>query len=608
MKDNKELQLDLNGNSSELVVVLHAFTKGPKDMASVIMSIKEVLPNADVYLPELPFGLLSTSSIGDVAKQVLYSIDRLYEKRNKREDGKEYESIYFVGHSMGALLARKVYVSACGEYDEAPFEETLRREKSRVWAGKVKRVILLAGMNRGWQLSHHLSITTAVRFWLGTLLGNLQTLLFTRPTIFQIRRGAPFITQLRIQWLTMRSKADEHKRGKALTIQLLGSIDDIVSPEDNIDLVTGSDFYYLDVEKSGHANIIEMNDKVTGQYRKAALQNALTKSIEWLGGNGVMPTDSLEKIDPDVTDVLFVIHGIRDEGFWTQKLARRVKRFAENSDNDVTAASQQGKRVFATETSSYGYFPILPFILPSRRREKVEWLMDKYVEAMSLYPNAKRFHYVGHSNGTYLLAKSLEEYPCCRFDRIVFAGSVVRRKYDWKKIVERKQANQILNYVATGDWVVALFPNGLQPWKIFDLGSAGHTGFLSTINELTNSCFVRGGHSAALNEDNWDDIAAFIVHGKDSVPLHSEKSGQFEQQPHSVPESLVLDIDRTLIEIEQPVWSRVLGASAPLLVLVIIAGLIYPVYALVHYEADQPAKILGLLLYVLLVWKILTKI
>ncbi len=601
MKNDKELQLDLNGNSNELIVVLHAYTKGPKDMASVVTSTKEVCPNADIYLPNLPFGLLSTADICDVAKQILYDIDRLYENRKNREDGKEYESIDFIGHSMGALVARKVYISACGEYVEAPFEKTLKGEQPRFWAIKVGRIILLAGMNRGWHLSHHLSITATVKFWLGTILGDLQTKFFTQPTIFQIRRGAPFITQLRIQWLMMRRKAEELKRGKAVTIQLLGSVDDIVSPEDNIDLVTGRDFYYLDVEKSGHANIIEMNDKIAGQYRKTALQNALTKDLDWLNENGVIPTDSLDRIDTNVTDVLFVIHGIRDEGFWTQKLARRVKKFAESSNSDANRTSQQEKRVFATETSSYGYFPILPFILPSRRREKVEWLMDQYVEALSMYPNAKRFHYVGHSNGTYLLAKSLEEYQCCRFDQIVFAGSVVRKRYDWNKIIKRRQAKQILNYVASADAVVALFPNGLQPWRIFDLGSAGHTGFLSNIKELTNACFVRGGHSAALNEDNWDEIATFIVRGKSDETISSSKKSNSEQVSES------LDIHRTLIEEEQPLWSKFLGVSAPLLILVMIVFLIVPIYALNHSNAGQLAKISGLLLYMLLVWKVLTK-
>ncbi len=68
------------------------------------------------------------------------------------------------------------------------------------------------------------------------------------------------------------------------------------------------------------------------------------------------------------------------------------------------------------------------------RRSKVEWLMDQYTENLALYPNAD-FSFVGHSNGTYLLAKALLEYPACKFKNVVFAGSVVNKNYDWGTLV-----------------------------------------------------------------------------------------------------------------------------------------------------------------------------
>ena len=58
--------------------------------------------------------------------------------------------------------------------------------------------------------------------------------------------------------------------------------------------------------------------------------------------------------------------------------------------------------------------------------------MDKYAEAKALFPNAE-FSYVGHSNGTYLLARALTDYTCCSFKYVVFAGSVVRTDYNWSK-------------------------------------------------------------------------------------------------------------------------------------------------------------------------------
>ena len=59
-----------------------------------------------------------------------------------------------------------------------------------------------------------------------------------------------------------------YKGADALTIQLLGSTDDKVSPEDNIDLVTGSAFVYLDVPWSGHLTILDMDHTLEGAKRK----------------------------------------------------------------------------------------------------------------------------------------------------------------------------------------------------------------------------------------------------------------------------------------------------------------------------------------------------
>jgi len=131
--------------------------------------------------------------------------------------------------------------------------------------------------------------------------------------------------------------------------------------------------------------------------------------------------DSLPpKPNRDVTDVVFVIHGIRDKEFWTQKIARRIK----------IEAVELETRIFASRTETYGYFAMLPFMSRIVRQRKVEWLMDRYAEARACYPRAV-FHYVGHSNGTYLAAQALRDYPAARFTNIVFAGSVVRRDYDW---------------------------------------------------------------------------------------------------------------------------------------------------------------------------------
>jgi pimeloyl-ACP methyl ester carboxylesterase len=143
--------------------------------------------------------------------------------------------------------------------------------------------------------------------------------------------------------------------------------------------------------------------------------------------------------------------------------------------------------------------------------------MDQYVEAKVLYPQAE-FAFFGHSNGTYLVARALELYPSCRFTRVVFAGSVVRKNYDWQNAIRKGQVVAVLNYVAAADWVVAWFPGALEKLGLQDLGSAGHNGFVqarehSSGLKVFERSFLPGQHGAALVEQNWDDIAHFIVDG-----------------------------------------------------------------------------------------------
>lgn len=584
------------GSSKELVVIIHAYTSSPKHLSAVRELVANQLPNADLYVPTLPAAWSSLANPVMIVQDLLEKLDAICGSTDEEAPKVAYEKIILVGHSLGALLARKLYIAACGEIAGVPMEAEISAKETRPWAPQVERIILLAGMNRGWRISHHLSFCNALIWSFGTLWGNLVWLLQKKqqkrpPLIFAIRKGAPFITQLRIHWVHMRNRAAERKIGKALTIQLLGSVDDMVSPEDNIDLVSGRDFIYLDVPYSGHVNVIEMDDpsplphvdihssatnNTIGDARSAVFLQALLQSKEELQDDSMLPTNiPLETQNHRVTDVVFIIHGIRDLGYWTHKVARRIHLLAKRGNNRSV--------VLATETSSYGYFPILPFLLPTKRREKVEWMMDQYAQALALYPNAK-CSFVGHSHGTYLLTRALHDYPVCRFKNVVLAGSVVRTAYDWKSVIAAKQVEKVLNYVATADWVVAFFPRTIQMLGIQDLGSAGHDGFKAETADpkVEQIKYVKGYHSAALNEANWDAIAQFAL------------TGQRQEPP-------------TNITGKQHSWlvkHPSLAALAIFLLIITIVLLI--VSAIVCSSLPEWGKTISLMLGFLLLWKIVT--
>jgi len=490
----------------KLVFLLHAYTSSPAKLEPLRKEISRLWPDAEIVVPDLPLSTFSVADPNIIAATLARRIDEQFTSGH-------YTSIVLVGHSVGALLARKIYVIACGERERAPFEPGVRRALAAnhglfegfAWHKSIERLVLLAAMNRGWRVSHHISLTRAPLWAVGTLIGQAIDLLTgRRPLILQVRRGAQFITNLRVQWIVLRNAQRQEGIPGPLTIQLLGSRDDMVAPDDNVDLVSGSHFVYLDVPNSTHANVIDVGDRDHGEGRLEVIRAALTESTDVLARLAVLPSDDhLVSPELDVTHVAFVIHGIRDAGYWTHKIARRVRRFGE-------ARNER----WATETSSYGYFPMAPFLSPIGRRAKVEWMMDQYAESLAKYPNAT-FHYIGHSNGTYLLAKALQLYPGCRFGRVVFAGSVVRRRYDWTSAVTSGQVESVLNFVATADWVVAFFPRLFEFFPVQDLGSAGHLGFITRSGTLPQAIVenrrVRGRHDAGIREPLWDDIARYVL-------------------------------------------------------------------------------------------------
>jgi pimeloyl-ACP methyl ester carboxylesterase len=542
--------------ATDLVVFVHGFNARIGELAGLISTLHEARPEAAILAPEMPY---SASRLGmwcreDAAKIVdwlVQAIDRL-DNRKRQGGGAGYEKIVLVGHSFGAVIARKIAIVAHGETPDAAFEPGLDGYKTELpWAQRIERVVLLAGMTRGWSPSSAMNWWTSFQWGLGSTIVEAFMSWTTLPTIFSIRKGAPFLIQTRLQWLALMRQlnAQRETRQGFFSVQLLGTVDDFVAPDDNVDFAVdfaddgnGRSFFYINVHGSDHSSVVKMNQRLDTkvQTRRERLTEAVSQSAQQLEQSLFRVArehmaDSLPPAPDDkVTDVVFVIHGIRDKGFWTQKIAAAVKQAAIGNPIDETGK----KRKFSSVTASYGYFAMGPFMFPWVRWQKAAWLMDRYTEAKACYPCAK-FSYVGHSNGTYLLAHALHAYPAARFKNVVFAGSVVRCDYDWRRFMVgdsvgpewKPRVQRVLNYVATADWVVAMLPKAMQPLRRFDLGSAGFDGFIQAdpkadIHEVR---YVKGSHSAGLVETQWDEIAKFVVTGE--VPAGGNADYDNEQDP-----------------------------------------------------------------------------
>jgi hypothetical protein len=98
------------------------------------------------------------------------------------------------------------------------------------------------------------------------------------------------------------------------------------------------------------------------------------------------------------------------------------------------------------------------------------------------------------------------------FDNIVFAGSVVPRSFPWDQIDHEHRVGRVRNYIASADWVVAIFPAVFEVLsRRPDLGSAGHNGFLDNTGMKYAIEFADGGHGAAIAQENFDAIARFVL-------------------------------------------------------------------------------------------------
>jgi hypothetical protein len=314
-------------HQTSLVVILHAYTRKPRDMRYVRQAVSAAKPNAHILTPKLPLGGFSCADANQIAAQIVTEITEQVQFRLNRNWAK-FSEILLIGHSMGALIARKAYLIACG-ISEAPLDDpdlSLSENIRQPWAADVKRIILLAGMNRGWSINYHLGFFRSLSMSVGAAYGHLLLALsHKRLVIFNARCGSAFVTQLRLQWLALVSSSRDKNIPLALTVQLLGTIDDLVSPADNIDLETGSDFIYLDMPFSGHKNVIEMDGTPAGVERLKVFTQVLTEDEQTLRAQRIVPSDfTLAQVQPRVTNVIFVIHGIRDEGYWTQKIALKV--------------------------------------------------------------------------------------------------------------------------------------------------------------------------------------------------------------------------------------------------------------------------------------------
>jgi pimeloyl-ACP methyl ester carboxylesterase len=490
-----DAHVERRGASRDLVVLVHGYTLTATSLGEVRACVADERPDSDILAPTYPASLFGNMDPSVVAAHLNDCIEAIWNDRIAR--GASYASVILIGHSLGALIARKAYVFGRGQGQDHPTVVRADRADAPAmqlapsqWADRVERIVLLAGTNRGWSLYTRPEKMGRLRHLLIRWASPLLWALGIGRTAKSMVRGSPFVANLRVQWLNL---ARATPGSIPPTIQLLGDHDDVVDQADNIDVQSGADFIYRNVPDTGHVDVIHLAADASGA-RKRELGYALMTPVEKLRSHFIAPAQR----DSSVEHVVFVMHGIRDRGHWTAVLRERIEDTTSNNHKAVVI------------TSSYGYFPMLPFLLRVSRQKNVQWFMDQYTEARARFPNAD-ISFIGHSNGTYLLAAALMRYRACNFKRAVFAGSVVPTHFRWDALVRAGRIEAIKNYVATADKVVGVFPGFFELLRISDIGSAGQNGFSADSAKTHQEEFVIGGHAAAIRAELYPQMIDFIL-------------------------------------------------------------------------------------------------
>lgn len=546
-------QAERDPATTHLLVVAHAFASSPGRMQGVVDVALETLAaqglRADVLWLQAPAiglgSLICNACPHDAASQSAAIVAKC--------TARGYERLILIGHSAGAVLLKKAWLFNHPRFGLDRPQSSVDANQSRrtidgaefPWWARVERFVFLAGLGGGWDDQDRTLVHLLVG--LARLFGSCRWVL-------ALRRGEPFIENMRVEWLAafrqgVKTPAEAVSRSDAaamrlksrgsdetadddpdavrrpLIVQLVGTRDTWIDAGSDLDIAAAPErFVFLRVEETDHPNIIDVQVRAGSppdqavQFRRTAVVTALTLTDEEARARERSLRTEAEDPEMDrrarVKHVVVVLHGIRDEGSWAGQF------------RDIITGSGQGRLGLShvhVSSERFPWIPMLSFMLNigGAREKNVRWLADKYVRLTAQYPRLERISFIGHSYGTYVFANCLQRYATIRFQNVFLAGSVLPRNFSWTALRDEGRFVRLCNAVASADDVVAIFPGffewlrrwfgGLNRSQFFGLGDAGFAGFEQQAANSEELTYLRGGHDAFLKAPSAPQFAATYV-------------------------------------------------------------------------------------------------
>ncbi|MGO4690172.1 esterase/lipase family protein [Glaciibacter sp. 2TAF33] len=528
---------DVRAVPPKLMVVVPGLRSS--NIQSVVDKVRATHPDYRVELVPHGIGLFSrTRTLDKASAELAHQIRGL----TGENTGKLATQVVLVGHSLGGILIRKAYLYGLG-YDRDSGDET-----PDVWPSTVTRIVLLGSPNAGYR-DENIPGGPFLRVLAG--LGNFA--------VEAVRSGGFWLANLRLRWLEVMRKLNNDANANAdaqvqspLVVQVYGKEDKVVTRAD----IDDSDYMprtvRAEISTGDHEQIVDLTDPATKQLRWEELEHALF---------GRFPHAD-EHLEVSTDPVYFILHGIRASAYdgWVGDLTKELQPGQEHHRDE--------DRLPKVYSLSYKFFSAIEFALRRSRRANVRQFLDQYMEAI-LSHEPDDFAFIGHSNGTYMMASVMQQVPAVRFRRIMLAGSVLPSDFDWKGLFDNQQIGHygadglwekgdVHNDQAQRDYPVGILANGLRLLGYRDIGPGGYRGFEG--NSASGVTFHRTsfprGHGAALMQHEhypprMHELARFL------------STGQVCSEPHE-------PIDKTFA-----FWSRnakVIIFIALLLIAIVLAG------------------------------------
>ncbi len=451
---------------------------------------EEALQDSEWLFYEHGFSFRGRRKIEDVARNLVARISEAWILN------RGFEEIILIGHSLGGLIVRSAYVTACGA-------EPGRQQQVHDWSKCVSRIVLMASPNRGMA-----KLREPIYRIMDWLFGWVP--LFPR-TYRQLMRGSVFVTNLRINWIRLFSS----KRELPQVVQLLGALDDVVRREDSVDVLAFENATAADVPDADHNTLPNLDKALDPEGRYSIIRTAILDP----DGLGVRPVWSQARGEGEAANVVFILHGIRASRIdnWLREVATEVARQYPPSAEEAMTDNPPRTEIIRP---SYGFFSALSFSVPRVRRNNIERFQDAYTEAYARNRHAT-FDFIGHSNGTYMLGESLRDISAMRFRNVLLAGSVLPADYRWDERLGY-QVERLRSERGRMDWPVGWLCSALSRglW-MRDIGTGGYSGF--TRGRVDEELFHPGGHGCMFTRENIPRMVQFALRGDAGKPLDTQQ-------------------------------------------------------------------------------------